>query len=131
MMLSAGVGTIMHSSPQKSRAIIVSSLPTTSEASLASSVTPAKAICVAEQQQTPQSVNNNASDERNTLASAGDALGYSTTKTQKSTTKKRFRPSPDKKVAKKLFPAEEAKDGDGDSDDDADATDQISPIKDA
>ncbi|CAN6302827.1 unnamed protein product [Urochloa humidicola] len=131
MMLSASVGTSMHSSPQKSRTITVSSLPATSEASLASSATPAKAICAAEQQQTPQSVNNNASDEHNTLASAGNALGHSATKTQKSTTKKRSRPSPDKKVAKKMFPTEEARDGDGDSDGDADAADQISPIKDA
>ncbi|CAO2148851.1 unnamed protein product [Urochloa humidicola] len=125
----------MHSSPQKSRTITVSSLPATSEASLASSATPAKAICAAEQQQTPQSVNNNASDEfllqRNTLASAGDALGHSATKTQKSTTKKRSRPSPDKKVAKKLFPTEEAREGDGDSHGSADAAGQISPIKDA
>ncbi|CAO1945677.1 unnamed protein product [Urochloa humidicola] len=131
MMLSAGVGTSMLSSPQKSHTIIVSSLPAASEASLASSATPAKAICAAEQRQTPQSVNNNASDERNNLASTGDALGYSATKTQKNTTKKRSRPSPDKKVAKKLFPAEAARDGDGDSDAGADATDQISPIKDA
>ncbi|CAN6172954.1 unnamed protein product [Urochloa humidicola] len=90
VMLSAGVGTSMHSSPQKSRAIIVSSLPATSEASLASSATPTKAICAAGQQETPQSVNNNACDERNTLASTGDALAYSATKTQKSATKKRL-----------------------------------------
>ncbi|CAO2175704.1 unnamed protein product [Urochloa humidicola] len=99
--------------------------------SLASSATPTKAICAAEQQQTPQSVNKNASDEHNTLPSTEDALGYSATKTQISTTKKRPRPSPDKKLAKKLFPAEEARDGDGDSDGGADAADQISPIKEA
>ncbi|CAO2176814.1 unnamed protein product [Urochloa humidicola] len=131
MMLSAGVGTSMHNSPRKSRAITESSLPATSEASLTSSATPTKAICAAEQQQTPQSVNKNASDERNTLPSTEDALGYSATKTHISTTKKRSRPSPDKKVAKKLFPAEEARDGDGDSDGSADAADQISPIKEA
>ncbi|CAN6280226.1 unnamed protein product [Urochloa humidicola] len=131
MMLSAGVGTSMHNSPQKSHAITVSSLPATSEASLASSATPAKAIHAAEQQETPQSVKNNARDEHNTLASIRDALGNSSTKTQKSTTKKRSRPSPDKKVAKKLFPGEEARDDDGDSDAGADAVDQISPIKDA
>ncbi|CAN6216530.1 unnamed protein product, partial [Urochloa humidicola] len=40
----------------------------------------------------------------------------------------RSRPSPDKKVAKKLFPTKEARDGDGDSDGDADAADQISHL---
>ncbi|CAO1942851.1 unnamed protein product [Urochloa humidicola] len=81
--------------------------------------------------ETPQSVKHGACDERNTLVSIGDVLGYSSTKTQKSTTKKRSYPSPDKKVAKKLFPGEEARDDDGDSDSGADAVDQISPIKDA
>ncbi|CAO2168162.1 unnamed protein product [Urochloa humidicola] len=87
--------------------------------------TPTKAIRAAEQHETPQSVKNSACDERNTLVSIGYALGYSSTKTQKSTTKKRSRPSPDNKVAKKLFPGEEARDDDGDSDGDADAIDQI------
>ncbi|CAO2046717.1 unnamed protein product [Urochloa humidicola] len=92
---------------------------------------PTKAIRAAEQQETPQSVKHGACDEHNTLVSIGDVLGYSSTKTQKSTIKKRSYPSSDKKVAKKLFPGEEARDDDDDSDSGADAVDQISPSKDA
>jgi len=50
------------------------------------------------------------------LVAAADAPGSSSTKTWKSTTKKRSRPSPNKKVAKKIFTGEETADGSGGSD---------------
>ncbi|XP_025828508.1 uncharacterized protein LOC112903449 [Panicum hallii] len=72
-----------------------------------------------------------AHDEDKTLASIAHATGGSSTKTQKNATKKRCRPSPNKKVAKKLFTAEQAGDDSGSGNDGAGASDQTSPNKDA
>jgi len=157
LMLSGGAGTSIQNTPQKSHALTLSSLPATSEPSLASSATPAKQTFPAsEPPETPQSVRSNAHDkdkalactanapgdsptqtqggsardEDKTLASIAHAAGGSSTKTQKSTTKKRSRPSPNKNVAKKLFISGQAGDDSGSDNDAANAPDQTSPSKD-
>jgi len=66
LMLSGGAGTSIQNTPQKSHALTLSSLPATSEPSLASSATPAKQTFPAsEPPETPQSVRSNAHDKVN------------------------------------------------------------------
>ncbi|KAG2610598.1 hypothetical protein PVAP13_4KG202106 [Panicum virgatum] len=67
----------------------MSSLLAATEASLPSNTTPTKiTLGVPEPADTPQSTRNNAHDQDKTLIAAPDAPGNSSTKTQKSTTKK-------------------------------------------
>ncbi|CAO1942504.1 unnamed protein product [Urochloa humidicola] len=89
-MLSGGAGTSMQDTPQKSQAFALSSQPAASETSLASGTTPNKeSICAIAAQETPQS--------EKSLSSIAAMPGDSSTKTEKSYTKKRSRPSPEKK----------------------------------
>jgi len=67
----------------------MSSLLAATEASLPSNTTPTKiTLGVPEPADTPQSIRNNAHDQDKTLIAAPNAPGNSSTKTQKSTTKK-------------------------------------------
>ncbi|CAN6355632.1 unnamed protein product, partial [Urochloa humidicola] len=96
---------------QKSQAFALSSQPAASETSLASGTTPNKeSICAIAAQETPQSVRNTGHAEEKSLSSIAAMPGDSSTKTEKSYTKKRSRPSPEKKISKKLFAGEEAGD---------------------
>nr|TKW28612.1 hypothetical protein SEVIR_3G340300v2 [Setaria viridis] len=64
LMLSRGAGTSMQNTPQGSHVLPLSSMPATSEASLASSTTPTKtAWPVLEPPETPQSVRASAHDQ--------------------------------------------------------------------
>ncbi|CAN6323548.1 unnamed protein product [Urochloa humidicola] len=129
-MLSGGADTTMQDTPQKSHDFALSSQRAASETSLASSTTPNKeSICATEPLGTPQSVRNIGHTEEKSLPSAAAVPVDSSTKTRKSYAKKRSRPSPEKKISKKLFTGEEAGD-----DDDADgsgvgAPDHTSPSK--
>jgi len=83
LMLSGGAGTSIQNTPQKSHALTLSSLPATSEPSLASSATPAKqTFPSSEPPETPQSVRSNAHDKDKALACTADAPGDSPTQTQ-------------------------------------------------
>lgn len=65
-MLSGGAGTSVQDTPQKSHAVAISSQPTISETSLASSTTPTKtSMCASEPPETPQSVRDTAHDKVN------------------------------------------------------------------
>ncbi|CAO2207700.1 unnamed protein product [Urochloa humidicola] len=119
-MLSGGAGTTMQDTPQKSHDFALSSQRAASETSLASSATPNKeSICATEPLGTPQS--------EKSLPSAAAVPVDSSTKTRKSYAKKRSRPSPEKRISKKLFTDEEAGDDNDTGGSGVDAADHTSP----
>ncbi|CAO2037175.1 unnamed protein product [Urochloa humidicola] len=123
LMISQGADSSVQRTPQKSVAFPSPSKPTTSLATHASSTTPTKTpLNITKQQLTPQSCRQ--PDDNQGLAFTTDAPDDSSTKSQKSCTKKRSRPSPDKKVTKKLFAGQ-----DGDDNDESNAgADTVDPV---
>ncbi|CAN6323913.1 unnamed protein product [Urochloa humidicola] len=98
LMISQGADSSIQRTPQKSAAFPSPSKPTTSLATHASSATPTKTpLSISEPQLTPQSRKHPGDNQHKTFASTEDTPGDSSTKTQKTNTKKRSRPSPDKK----------------------------------
>ncbi|CAN6338321.1 unnamed protein product [Urochloa humidicola] len=134
LMISQSADSSIQRTPQKSVAFPSPSKSTTTQTTHASSATPTKTLLsISEPQLTPQSHKEQHDSQDKILTSTADAPGDSSTKTLKSNTKKRTRPSPDKKIAKKLFTGKEARDEDDQSDDGAAAIDDTrrSPTKDA
>ncbi|CAN6283050.1 unnamed protein product [Urochloa humidicola] len=127
LMISQGADNSIQRTPQKSAALSSPLKPATSLPTHASSATPTKtSLSISEPQLTPQSRRQPNDNQNKTLASTGDTPGDSSTK-------KRSRPSPNKRVTKKLFTDEEVGDDNDQSDVGAAIDDRTStsPTKDA